>query len=123
MWAALVLQSTKIPDNISALKNGLHVLARADGAGRACGWALALLIPSYAPLASHLPQQTSKKCARDERAHLDGEVKVVADPPLQLLHVLAHPLHGLVRAVHAQLQLRLLLRKLLLNRILVQHLK
>ena len=96
------------------------MLARAD---RACGWALALLIPSNAPLASHLPQQTSKKCARDERAHLDGEVKVVADPPLQLLHVLAHPLHGLVRAVHAQLQLRLLLRKLLLNRILVQHLK
>ena len=60
--------------------------------------------------------------ARDQRAHLDRQVKVVADPPLQLLHVLAHPLHRLVRAVHAQLQLWLLLRQLLLNCILVQHL-
>jgi len=56
------------------------VLARAERALRACGWALALLVASYLSLASHL----------------DGQVKVVANPPLQLLHILTHPLHGLV---------------------------
>ena len=60
---------------------------------------------------------------RELDAHLDREVKVVSDPPLQLLHVLAHPLHRLVRAVHTLLQLRLLLGKLLLNCIFVQHLE
>ena len=38
--------------------------------------------------------------------YLDRQVEVVADPPLQLLHVLAHPLHRLVRVVNAQLQLQ-----------------
>ena len=56
------------------------------------------------------------------KAHLHRQVKVVANSPLQILHVLAHPLHSLVRAVHALLQLRLLFRQLLLNCTLVQHL-
>ena len=57
------------------------------------------------------------------RAHLYRQVKVIANPPLQILHILAHPLHGLVRAVHAPLQLRLLFGQLLLDCTLVRHLK
>ena len=38
----------------------------------------------------------------------DWKVEVVPDSPLQLLHVLAHPLHSLIRAGHSHLQLSLL---------------
>ena len=52
------------------------------------------------------PTPSCHQSTKIRESYLDRQVEVVADPPLQLLHVLTHPLHRLVRAVHAQLQLQ-----------------
>ena len=65
---------------------------------------LKIIVSYWAGACWFLQLPLATKAQRE--AHLDRQVEVVADPPLQLLHVLAHPLHRLVWAVHGQLQLQ-----------------